>query len=103
MNEAKKALVLVVDDEEANRRVLQPMLAADGHRVATAPDGARALEAAAEEAPDLVLLDVMMPGMDGFEVAARLKSAAASKHVTFGKCAVRCAKIYAEHVDEATQ
>jgi putative two-component system response regulator len=81
MNEGQKPLILVVDDEEANRRVLQAMLAADGHRVATAPDGARALEAAAEEAPDLVLLDVMMPGMDGFEVAARLKSAAASKHV----------------------
>jgi putative two-component system response regulator len=81
MNEAKKPLVLVVDDEEANRRVLQAMLAAEGHRVATAADGPRALEAAAAEPPDLVLLDVMMPGMDGFEVAARLKAAEATRMV----------------------
>ena len=76
-----KKLVLVVDDEEGNLRVLQAMLGAEGHRVATARDGDEALAAAAAEPPDLVLLDVMMPGMDGFEVARRLKAAPASRHV----------------------
>ncbi len=80
MNE-RKPLVLVVDDEEANRRMLQMMLGAENYRVALAADGPRALESAAAEPPDLVLLDVMMPGMDGFEVAARLKAAPATRHV----------------------
>jgi cyclic di-GMP phosphodiesterase len=70
----KKPLVLVVDDEESNRRVLHAMLEAEGYRITLAPDGPQALAAAAAQTPDLVLLDVMMPGMDGFEVTARLKA-----------------------------
>ena len=70
----KKPLILVVDDEETNRRLLKVLLAVEGYRVATADDGMQALASATAEPPDLVLLDVMMPGMDGCDVAERLKA-----------------------------
>jgi len=82
MNENKKAaLVLVVDDEERNRRLLAAMLEAEGYTVAEAADGERALELARSNLPDLVLLDIMMPGMDGYEVAQRLKADAATRSI----------------------
>lgn len=65
--------VLVVDDYDVNRRILRAILARDGYELVEAADGAAALAAAIESAPDLVLLDIMMPGMDGYEVCARLK------------------------------
>lgn len=74
-------LLLVVDDEAANRRVLETMLAAASYRVVAVDSGRDALAAAEVEPPDLVLLDVMMPEMDGYEVAARLKSMAATSMV----------------------
>ena len=64
--------VLVVDDTEANIDLLVGMLDA-AYDVRVATDGAEALEAVAEEKPDMILLDVMMPGMDGYEVCRRLK------------------------------
>ena len=82
MNEAKRpARVLVVDDEERNRRLLVAMLEAEGYSAAEAPDGARALELARHNRPDIVLLDVMMPGMDGYEVARALKADSATKAI----------------------
>jgi CheY-like chemotaxis protein len=66
------ARVLVVDDERKNRQLLEVMLGAAGHVVVTAECGADALTLAARERPDLILLDVMMPGMDGYQVAGRL-------------------------------
>ena len=74
MHEGRKPLILVVDDEETNLRLMQTNLATNGYRVVTASDGPSALKKAAAEPPDLVLLDVMMPYMDGFEVAGRLKA-----------------------------
>jgi two-component system, cell cycle response regulator len=73
--------ILVVDDIEANVRLLQAKLQAEYYHVLTASDGATALAVAAEEKPDLVLLDVMMPGMDGFEVCRRLKDDSATRHI----------------------
>lgn len=64
--------VLVVDDEESIRQLIAVMLELEGHRVLQAENGARALEIATEEAIDLVTLDVMMPGLDGWEVAAAM-------------------------------
>ncbi len=82
MNETKKpARILVVDDEERNRRLLAAMLEAEGYSVAEAADGAQALELARQNPPDLVLLDIMMPGMDGYEVARGLKADAATKAI----------------------
>ena len=68
------AKILVVDDIPANVRVLEARLQAAYYSVITASSGAEALEKAAAERPDLVLLDVMMPEMDGFECCRRLKS-----------------------------
>jgi sigma-B regulation protein RsbU (phosphoserine phosphatase) len=62
-----------VDDTFLNRRVLRAMLRQDGYEVFEAEDGARGLELARSERPDLVLLDVMMPVMDGYTVCAELK------------------------------
>ncbi len=66
--------VLVVDDEPLNRELLEDLLAPLGYEVETAQDGEEALRAVRDSPPDVVLLDVMMPGMDGFQVARRLKS-----------------------------
>lgn len=68
-----KPSILVVDDEDHNRRLLETLLKAEGYAVTLAGGGEEALAAAAASPPDLVLLDIMMPGMDGFEVARRLK------------------------------
>lgn len=65
--------ILIVDDEERMRRVLTDYLRIKGYRTVEAADGAEALRLFAREAPDLVLLDVMMPVMDGWEVCRRLR------------------------------
>lgn len=65
--------ILVVDDQEANIRLIEAILAPQGYEVIPASDAERALEQVAAGPPDLILLDVMMPGMDGYEVCARLK------------------------------
>ena len=66
-------LVLVVDDDEDVVRFVELRLRLEGFSVATASDGEEALRQALELRPDLVLLDVMMPHVDGFEVCARLR------------------------------
>ena len=66
--------ILVVDDEVANVRVFGRLMGRLGYEVLTAPSGELALESVARDRPDLVLLDVNMPGIDGFEVCRRLKS-----------------------------
>lgn len=68
-----KRTVLVVDDEPINIQLLQRKLEWDGITVLTATNGEACLEVAKEERPDLILLDVMMPGMDGFAVCAELR------------------------------
>ncbi|HEY8286246.1 MAG TPA: response regulator transcription factor [Chloroflexota bacterium] len=65
--------ILVVDDEEGIRRFVRANLAARGYEVDLARDGEAALEAAALRPPDLVLLDLMLPGLDGLEVLRRLR------------------------------
>ncbi len=65
--------ILVVDDTESNIDILVEILG-DDYDVSVALDGESALEIVAEEPPDLVLLDIMMPGMDGYEVCRRLKA-----------------------------
>ncbi len=66
--------VLVVDDEEPNRRLLAEALEAHGYQVLEAANGLQALQVVADQPADVILLDVMMPGIDGFEVCRRLKS-----------------------------
>ena len=69
----KKAKILVVDDEDRNLRLMDAMLVSLDYEVILARDGGEALEKVQEVPPDVVLLDIMMPGLDGFEVAGRLK------------------------------
>jgi two-component system, cell cycle response regulator len=75
------ARILVVDDVEVNVKLLGAKLAREYFDVLTAADGASALRLCAAELPDLVLLDVMMPQMDGFEVCRRLKADPATAHI----------------------
>ena len=75
------ARVLVVDDIPANVKLLEARLGAEYFEVSTANSGEQALAKIAKEAPDIVLLDVMMPGMDGFEVCRRIKSNPESAHL----------------------
>ncbi len=66
--------ILVVDDEDRNLRLMKALLIPMGHEVLMAPDGETALRMMQTHAPDLVLLDIMMPGMDGFETARKMKA-----------------------------
>jgi CheY-like chemotaxis protein len=66
--------VLVVDDDAVIRNLLEVNLQLEGYEVSLAIDGADALTQVAAAPPDLILLDVMMPGMDGWDVAKRLKN-----------------------------
>jgi class 3 adenylate cyclase/CheY-like chemotaxis protein len=66
--------ILVVDDNDSSRDLLSRRLTHAGHQVRTASEGAAALGLAASDPPDLILLDIMMPGMSGFEVLCRLKA-----------------------------
>jgi two-component system sensor histidine kinase/response regulator len=65
--------VLIVDDEASTRELLRDLLEMRGHQVVEATNGEDALRRAVEDRPDAILLDVMMPGLDGFEVCRRLK------------------------------
>jgi DNA-binding response OmpR family regulator len=69
-----KPRVLIVDDERKNRDLLEVLLGQEGYELATATCGEDALAMISDVPPDLILLDVMMPGMDGYQVATRLKS-----------------------------
>ncbi|MBD2089662.1 two-component system response regulator [Microcoleus sp. FACHB-1515] len=71
--DSERPKVLVVDDHPASRMTAVALLTVDGYEVLEADSGAAALSRVAESDPDLILLDVMMPGMDGFEVCRRLK------------------------------
>ncbi len=75
------ARILVVDDIPANVKLLQARLMAEYFEVLTATSGPEALQICQAEECDIVLLDVMMPGMDGFEVCARLKADPATRHI----------------------
>ncbi|QKV17979.1 PleD family two-component system response regulator [Oricola thermophila] len=75
------ARILVVDDIEANRSLLETRLTAEYYDVITAEDGQRALDICASSPVDLVLLDVMMPGIDGFEVCRKLKASPETCHI----------------------
>jgi len=66
--------ILVVDDEPAEREVLEGLLMGQGYSLYLASNGVETLAKAAYLTPDLILLDVMMPGMDGFEVCRRLRA-----------------------------
>ena len=69
----KKKLILVVEDNSSNQKIVSTILSQFGYEIGIANDGQAALDFIDNVLPDLILLDIMMPGMDGFEVAKRLK------------------------------
>lgn len=73
--------VLLVDDDPDIRRILHFTLVAEGYDVATADNGDDAMALAAELVPDVMVLDVMMPGCDGFAVLEQVRSDAATQHI----------------------
>ena len=73
--------ILVVDDVATNRLIARAKLIANYYEVIEAESGEQALELAESEQPDLILLDVMMPGIDGFETCERLKRSPATTHI----------------------
>jgi two-component system sensor histidine kinase/response regulator len=75
------ARILVVDDQPANLRVVGMLLSRQGYQVVTADNGPKALEICETDPPDLVLLDMMMPGMDGFQVLEEMRAGAAPPSV----------------------
>jgi len=75
------ARILVVDDIEANVRLLEAKLTAEYYEVSSAMDGPTALAMASRDLPDIILLDVMMPGMDGFTVCRKLKEDPTTRHI----------------------
>jgi DNA-binding response OmpR family regulator len=69
----RKTTILVVDDDEQLLKIVTHNLEAEGYQVLTVRDGTQALETIERQAPDLVLLDVMLPRMDGFQVLQRVR------------------------------
>ncbi|MDR1898520.1 MAG: diguanylate cyclase [Treponema sp.] len=80
MDDKGRYSILVVDDEKSNLMVLNNLLSSD-YAVFTAKSGEEALGRASEDPPDLILLDIIMPGMDGFEVLRRLKNSSDTKDI----------------------
>jgi putative two-component system response regulator len=77
----KKTTILVVDDEEKNLRLMGAILKHYGYCLETAQDGREALNKAKEILPDLIFLDIMMPGMDGYETCKELRKDPATRFI----------------------
>jgi PAS domain S-box-containing protein len=73
--------ILIVDNEQRNRDLLQTMLAAEGFQIQSAASAEEGLALILQKPPDLILLDVMMSGMDGYQMAAKIKGSRATKHI----------------------
>ena len=73
MDAAVRRIILMVDDEASGRRIAKLLLERSGYQVLTAPSGEEGLVLAKVEHPDVILLDIMMPRMDGYETLRRLK------------------------------
>jgi|APLak6261669570_1056073.scaffolds.fasta_scaffold00319_3 CheY-like chemotaxis protein len=76
-----KKKILITDDDPRNRKLEETLLQANGYEVRSVESGQATLDAVAAELPDLILLDLMMPGMDGFEVVRRLKASPATSRI----------------------
>jgi two-component system cell cycle response regulator DivK len=73
--------ILLVEDQEDNRRIMRDLLSASGYQLVEANDGEQGLALAQSEVPDLILMDIQLPGLDGYEVTRRIKANAALNHI----------------------
>ena len=81
MEHATGSLILAVDDTPSDLELLAAILEREGYNLALAKEGSQALDIAAKEKPDLILLDIFMPGMDGIEICRRLKADQATQTI----------------------
>ena len=73
--------ILLVEDQEDARRIIRDLLAANGYALIEATTGEEGLALAERERPDLILMDIQLPGLDGYEVTRRIKGNAALRHI----------------------
>jgi two-component system cell cycle response regulator DivK len=73
--------ILVIEDHEENRRLLRDLLTSVGYELIEADTGEEGLTAAETELPDLILMDIQLPGIDGYETTRRIKANAALRHI----------------------
>jgi two-component system, cell cycle response regulator DivK len=73
--------ILVVEDQEDNRQIIRDMLSATDYEIMEAESGEQALEAVAKQRPDLILMDIQLPGIDGYEVTRRIKADPAMRSI----------------------
>ena len=73
--------ILVIEDTEDNRRILRDLLTAAGFEIIEATDGATGVSMAADQHPDLILMDIQLPVIDGYEATRRIKADPATQHI----------------------
>lgn len=81
--------ILVVDDSPVERHLLTALLTGKGYKVTIATDGSQGIETARRELPDLVLMDVVMPGINGFQATRSLNRDAATRHIPVILCTTK--------------
>jgi two-component system cell cycle response regulator DivK len=73
--------ILVIEDQEDNRKIVRDLVTASGYELVEATTGEEGLELAESERPDLILMDIQLPGLDGYEVTRRIKAKPALSHI----------------------
>ena len=76
-----KQRILVVEDQEDNRRIVRDLVTASGYELIEAVTGEEGIDLASRERPDIILMDIQLPGLDGYEVTRRIKAQTALKHI----------------------
>ena len=95
-----KRTVLVIEDEPLGARLAEVILASEGYDVTIVSDGIRGLEASQADAPALILLDLMLPGIDGYEILDRLKADPQTASIPV---VVLSARAHSTDIDRATE